>query len=101
MSRQPAGSELTAALAQIRKAHDCIDELAAGGELERVDAGLLKRDAQRVLATLRDRSEALAKRTIVRIHEELLAGFGVLHHKEPEIRQLHFQWIVQSHRNRF
>ena len=73
-----AGGELAAPLAQVGEAHDRVDEVVVGRELERVDAGVAERRAQLLLALLRRRREALAEAAVVRVDEELLAGLGVL-----------------------
>ena len=49
------------------------------------------------LALLGGLLEALAESAVVRVDEELLARLGVLHDQHAEIRQLHFQRVVQAH----
>jgi hypothetical protein len=94
-----AGGELGAALAQVGEAQDRVGEVVVGGELERVDAGVAEGLAQLELAAARELGEALAEAPVVRVDEELLAGLGVLHHEQADVRELHLERIVQAHRD--
>src|SRR5436305_14668599 len=65
-----AGRELAAPLAQVGKAQDRIDQIFAGGKLEGVHAGNAERLAQRALALLGERGEALAEAAGVRVCQQ-------------------------------
>ena len=100
MRRQSAaGGELAPSLAQIRKTQDRVDEIVAGRELQRVDAGRLERLPQLRLARRRGGSEALPEPAVVGVDEELLAGLGILDDQETEIRQLLLQRVVEADRD--
>ena len=43
--------------------------------------------------------EAPAEAAVVAVDEQLLAGLGILHDEEPEVRQLHLHRIVEAHRD--
>src|SRR5215470_9947385 len=100
MRRQnSAAAQLAAALAQVGKAQNRVDEIVLGRKLQRVHAGAAKRGAQLPLAPLRCTGEAPAEAAIVRIHEQLLAGLRILHDEQSQIGQLHFERIVEAHRD--
>src|SRR5215472_69824 len=94
-----AAAQLAAALAQVGKAQDRIDEIVFGRELQRVHAGAPERRAQLSLAPLRRAGEAPAEAAIVRVHEQLLSGLRILHDEQPQIGQLHFERVVETHRD--
>ena len=96
-----ARRKLAPPFAQIGKAQDRVDQIIIGTKLERVHTGLPKRTAQFLLPAFGGCGKTLAKAAIVRIDENLLAGFGILNDEEAEIRQLHFQGVVQAHGNNF
>ena len=56
-----AGGELAAPLAQVGEAHDRVDEIVVGRELERVDARVGERRAQLLLARLAAAAKRLRK----------------------------------------
>jgi hypothetical protein len=45
--------------------------------------------------------KALAESAAVRVNEELLAGFGILHEDHPEVGQLAFERVEYSDCQRF
>ena len=92
--KRRACRKLASPLAQIGKAKDRIDQIVIGAKLERIDAGLAKRAAQFLFAPFSGCGKTLAKAAIVRVDEDLLAGFGILNDEKAEIRQLHLQRIV-------
>src|SRR5207253_2577656 len=96
-----ASRKLAPPLAQVGEAKDRIDQIVIGAKLEGVHSGLAKRAAQFLLPPFGGCGETLAKAPIVRIDENLLAGFGILNNEEAEIRQLHFQRVVQAHGDNF
>ena len=79
MPRQrAAGSKLAAALAKIGKAHDAIDELAVGRELEHVDSRLAERRAQLGLAALRGSGDSLTPLIFMGVAVVLDSGLNPL-----------------------
>ena len=62
---------------------------------------MAERATQFLLPPFGGRSKTLAKAAIVRVDENLLAGLGILNDEETEIRQLHFQRVVQTHGDDF
>src|SRR5205814_5311582 len=91
--------ELAAAFAQISEPKNRIDQIVVRAKLQRVDARLAKRLAELLLALFGGRGKALAKAPIVRVDEQLLAGFGVLYDEEAEVGKLHFERIVEPDRD--
>ena len=53
------------------------------------------------LARLGGGRKALAEGRVMGVDEHLLAGFGILQHHQPEVRQGDFQWIDQPHGDDF
>src|SRR5207247_563508 len=97
MSRQAtAGRELAAPLAQVGKAQDRVDKVVAGGKLERIHTRCLERPAELGFPLFRRRDKALSKAAIMRVDEQLLAGLRILDDQKAQVRQLHFQWIVEA-----
>src|SRR5690348_15919712 len=80
-----ARREATAALAQVGEAQDRVGEIVARRELEDVDARVAESRAKPHLAFLGGLHEAAAEAAIVRVDEDLLAGFGVLHREQAEV----------------
>src|SRR5262252_771369 len=97
--QRPTAAQLAPTLAQVRKAQDRIDEIILGRELQRVHARAPECSAQLPLAPLCRAGEAPSEAAIVCIHEQLLSGFSILHDEQPQIGQLHFERIVEAHRD--
>ncbi len=93
--------ELAAPLAQIGEAHDRVHQVIVGGKFERIDAGVAEFGAQVLFALLRRRRETLAKAAIVRVDEQLFAGFRVLHDQQAQVRHLHLERVVEAHGDDF
>src|ERR1700674_1802637 len=73
--------------------------MAVGRELQAIDAGLGECRTQLCFAAFSSEGKALAKPTVVRIDNELLTGFCVLHDDQAEVRQLEFHRIVEPYGN--
>ena len=93
----PVGAP-AALLLQIGEAQDGVDQVIVGGELEGVDARPGQALAQRGLAPLGGGLEALAKAGVVGVDEQLLAGLGIAHGDQADVRQVHLQRVEQAHR---
>ena len=73
---RPPAAQPGAALAHVGEAHHRIDQVAVGGQLERIDAGAHEARAQLGFALGGDAGKALAKARVVGVHQHLLAGLG-------------------------
>ena len=93
----PVG-EPAALLLQLGEAHDGLDQVVVGAELEGVDAGAAEGFAEQRLASLGGGGEALAKALVVRVDDDLLAGLGVPHRHQADIGELHLERVEQTHR---
>ena len=82
---QTAEAALRALLARLSKAHDGIEQVIIGRELQTVDTGLGERRAQRILRGLGGILEAASEAAIVGVDEQLLAGLGVLKGQQSEV----------------
>ena len=101
MRGQAAGGQLAAALAHVDEPHDRVHQVRVGRQLQRIDAAARERLAQVRFALRRDAGEAPAKASVVRVDDELLAGFRVAQREQPEVRQLQLQRIEHAHRHHF
>jgi len=79
--------ELAATLAQVGETQDCIDQIALGGKLERIDAGLAERAAKIGLMLFGNGSETFSEAAVVGVDKHLFAGFRILHDQQAQIRQ--------------
>ena len=98
--RHRAAGEPAAPLAQVGEAHDRIDQVVVGGELERVDAGVAKAArsaASRRLRRLR-RSAGGSARSWVSTNSCSPVSASCID-DQAEVGQLHLERIVQPHRD--
>src|SRR6476646_9014665 len=82
------GGEAAPALAQIGEAQDAVGEIATRRQLEHVHTRIAKAGAKTRLALLGGLDEAAPKAAVVRIDEDLLTRFGILHGQQAEVGEL-------------
>src|SRR5688500_2225772 len=88
-----------AALAYLGEAPDCVELRVLGRKLERVHTRIGERRTQLLPAFLGERGKALAKTPVVRVDEELLAGFRVPDHQQAQVGQVGLDRVLQPHRD--
>src|SRR5260221_13822359 len=98
-SGHPAHGALPAAqLAALREPHDGTDEILFCRQLERLDARALELRRERLLAALHDLVETLAEATVGRVHPDMLAGLGIVHHDQADLGELALARVGQADR---
>ena len=94
-----ARRQLSSPLAQVCESQNSIDKIVICRQLQRIHAGLAERRPELLLASLGNRRKALPESSIMGVDEQLLAGLGVPHHEQSQVRQLHLQRIIEPHRH--